>query len=452
MIKKTLQKFLKKQITEERQIWYLPKYIVLEEFKSRKYLLLTTSCICGLIILLLLWASFAVVDEKAITQGELIPIGRVKIIQHLEGGIVESILVKNDASITKGQPVIQLNSTNYKTELKQLQAKQTALKIDAQRLQAFINYEHSLNNKSNVNQTTTDKEELLIEEDQLLSIQNKARQNQLSVLQAQINSQKEEVTRLVDQIALTKDNLKLLNQEVTMYEKLEANGYVSKKDYLQALRARNNGDIELTSLQQKLKQAQQKLIELTDSKESTDSSLHEDASKQLDDIRSKLQEITYQIQNIEDKVERTTIIAPISGVIKGLEVTIGQVVPPGGEVFSIVPQDEQLQAEVKIQPKDIGHIQVGNSVNVKLMAYDYSRYGSITGILTAISPTSFKDNQGNPYYKGIIALDQQYVYKTKNKLKAGMTVEADIITDNKTVIQYLLKPIRKTFESSFYES
>ncbi|MCF6776443.1 HlyD family type I secretion periplasmic adaptor subunit [Thiotrichales bacterium 19X7-9] len=449
MTKKSLKQLVEKQVTEQRQIWYLPKHIILEEFQSRKYLVLTTFCICSLIIALLIWASLAKVDEKSVTQGELIPIGRVKIVQHLEGGIVENILAENDTSVEKGQPIVQLSSTAYEAELKQLKSKQTSLSIDARRLQAYINKEESLEGKSHID--NIDEIALLNQENQLLSIQNEARKDQLSILQAQVNVQQEEIVRLSEQIKSTEENLELLNQEVSMYEELAADGYVSKREYLQALRTRNTGNSELASLKQQLKQAKQKLVEIMQSKESAETNLHQEASSQLDDIRSELNEVVYKIERLQDKVERTTVRAPISGVVKGLEVTIGQVIPQGGEVFTIVPEDQMLQAEIKIQPKDIGHVHINDHVIVKIMAYDYARYGSITGTLAAISATSFKDQKGNAYYKGIVALDTQSVNHISNKLKPGMTVEADVITDQKTVLEYLLKPIHTTLESSFYE-
>ncbi|MCF6807971.1 HlyD family type I secretion periplasmic adaptor subunit [Thiotrichales bacterium 19S9-12] len=447
--KEKLKQFINKQRTEQRQVWYLPKHIILEEFQSRKYLVYTSLSICCVILSLIIWSALATVDEKSVTQGELIPIGRVKIVQHLEGGIVEKVLVENNSIVEAGTPIVQLSSTAYEAELKQLKAQQTSLSIDAQRLQAFINNEDSLEDKSHIH--NIDELALLNQENQLLSIQNKARNDQLEILEAQIKSQREEIIRLSDQIKSTEENLQLLNQEVNMYEELAKDGYVSKREYLQALRTRNTGNSELASLKQQLKQADQKLVEIMQSKQSTESNLHQEASRQLDDIRSELNEVIYKIERLQDKVERTTIRAPVAGVVKGLEVTVGQVVAQGGEVFTLVPKNEMLQAEIKIEPKDIAHVNVDDPVIVKVMAYDFARYGSIKGKISAISATSFKDQKGNPYYKGIVALNSQYVNNEKNKLKAGMTLEADVITSQKTILEYLLKPIHTTLTSSFYE-
>ncbi|MCF6767926.1 HlyD family type I secretion periplasmic adaptor subunit [Thiotrichales bacterium 19S11-10] len=447
--KEKLKQFINKQRTEQRQVWYLPKHIILEEFQSRKYLVYTSLSICCVILSLIIWSALATVDEKSVTQGELIPIGRVKIVQHLEGGIVEKVLVENNSIVEAGTPIVQLSSTAYEAELKQLKAQQTSLSIDAQRLQAFINNEDSLEDKSHIH--NIDELALLNQENQLLSIQNKARNDQLEILEAQIKSQREEIIRLSDQIKSTEENLQLLNQEVNMYEELAKDGYVSKREYLQALRTRNTGNSELASLKQQLKQADQKLVEIMQSKQSTESNLHQEASRQLDDIRSELNEVIYKIERLQDKVERTTIRAPVAGVVKGLEVTVGQVVAQGGEVFTLVPKNEMLQAEIKIEPKDIAHVNVDDPVIVKVMAYDFARYGSIKGKISAISATSFKDQKGNPYYKGIVALKSQYVNNEKNKLKAGMTLEADVITSQKTILEYLLKPIHTTLTSSFYE-
>lgn len=449
--KESFDQKLQNQLTSQRQVWYLPKHIILEEFQSRKYILLTTITICFTVIALLLWSMFATIDEKSITTGELIPVGRVKIIQHLEGGIVKDVLVENNTIVQQGQPIIQLTSTQYRSELQQLITRQESLKNDAERLQAFIDNKNKLVQNLNGRSQTAAELMLLEDENQILSIQNKARQDQISVIDAQTNAQLEEIERLRNEITIKTDNLALLNQEVSMYEELIADGYVSKKEYLQALRARNTGNSDLYSLKQQLKQSEQKLIESKQSKESLVSKLQEDASKQLDEIRESLAEVIHNIERLKDKVARTTIRAPISGVVKGLEVTTGQVIPPGGEVFTVVPNNEMLQAEVKIDPKDIGHVSLGDEAVVKVAAYDYARYGSLKGELIAISATSFKDRQGNPYYKGIISLNLQYANNPENKLKAGMTLVADIVTGEKTVLQYLLKPIHTTLEASFYE-
>ncbi|MCF6765976.1 HlyD family type I secretion periplasmic adaptor subunit [Thiotrichales bacterium 19S3-7] len=432
---------------KQAQLWYLPKDIVLEEINSRRYLLMLTAMISLIVIMIVIWAALTSVDEKTVTKGEIVPIDKVNVVEHLEGGIIDKILVKNNTYVKKGEVILKLRSTSYSAKINQLLSQQSSLELDKERLQAFIDRKKQIDN-----QVINEKNKSYVDhENQILMIQDQAREDQLDVINAQINAQKEEVDRLKNQIEITAKNLDLLNEEVKMYENLAVDGYVSKKDHLKALRARNSGNIELNSLNKQFNQAEQKLLELFQLKESTISTIHEQASKQLDTVRSQLDEIVYKIKDIEDQLNRTVIKAPISGMIKGLSLLEGEVVPSGGQLFSIVPSDSLLQAKVKILPHDIGHIKLGDSVIVKITAFDYARYGSIKGKLITISATTFQDEDKNAYYEGIIALDMQYVNHKKYTIKPGMLVEADIITGDKTILEYLLKPIHTTLSSAFYE-
>jgi HlyD family secretion protein/adhesin transport system membrane fusion protein len=140
--------------------------------------------------------------------------------------------------------------------------------------------------------------------------------------------------------------------------------------------------------------------------------------------------------------------------VKGLSVnTIGGVVQPGQALMEIVPLDKDLVVEVRIPPRYIGPMHVGQRVQLKVSSYDFSRYGSIGGTLDYISPTTFMGENGERFYRGRVRLDQNYVGHSprQNIIMPGMTVMADIITGNKTILEYLLKPIHRALLSSFSE-
>lgn len=430
---------------KKRQIWYLPRPFILEEVRTRTLAVFSAFLVFIILISLITWSAFAEIKEKTITVGELIPVGRVKITQHLEGGIVKKIFVNNHSVVKKGQAIILLDKTAFSSELEQLNARKTNLKLDILRLRSYIDNKDFL--KKNADDFNN---QSLINEQALLAIQNKARFSEKSILQFQLISQTEEIEKLKNKIANIKKSIHLLNLEVIMYEKLIKKGYVSKRDYLKTLREKTEQQSELQSLESEFKQAKQKLLETKSSLETLVSKLKQDAAKQLDKKYAELAEVKHQLTKLKDKVKRTTITASSSGEIKGLEVTLGQVIPEGGELFSVVPKDMDLQAEVKISPKDIGHLFLGDKALVKLTAYDFSRYGAIEGKLVALSATTFKDEKNNSYYKGLIKLNHQALNQ-QHLLKAGMTLQADIITGHKTLLQYLLKPIHVTISHSFYE-
>ncbi|MBU0859625.1 MAG: HlyD family efflux transporter periplasmic adaptor subunit, partial [Alphaproteobacteria bacterium] len=154
------------------------------------------------------------------------------------------------------------------------------------------------------------------------------------------------------------------------------------------------------------------------------------------------------------RVQRLAVKAPVNGLVKGLSVnTIGGVVQPGQALMEIIPMDENLVVEVRIPPRYIGPLKVGQAVQVKVSSYDFSRYGSVTGTLDFISATTFIGENGERFYRGRVLLDKNFVGAPaqKNILMPGMTVMADIVTGNKTILEYLLKPVHRAMLSSFSE-
>ncbi|MCF6808303.1 HlyD family type I secretion periplasmic adaptor subunit [Thiotrichales bacterium 19S9-12] len=438
---------LKKIITEKRQAPYLPKHILLEERDTRLYLVIASFLLCLFVSLFLIFASVVSIDEKVVTHGEIVPIGGVNIIQHLEGGLVEKLFAINNSYVTKGQPILKLHAVEFLSELNRIESQYQALSLNALRLEAF------LSNKNDIalNSVNTTIPKLLIrQENELLHIQNKNRLDQLVILQSEVNISKEEIIKLKQQIDIYKNNLALLDKEVKMYETLISKGYISKKEYLDIKQQYNRESIDLHSLEAQMLEAETKLTEVKHNLESTRSTINEMASEELDKTRSKIKELTYQIIENKDKVSRSVIKAPINGKIVGLEVTVGQVVPHNGIVFKIVPENAKFEAEVKIFPRDVGFVHIHDNVVIRVSAYDYNFYGTIQGKVSSISASTFKDEKGRPYYKGTISLDQQYVDNKKNKLVSGMAIEADIITKQKTIMQYLLKPIHLVITSNFY--
>lgn len=436
---------LKDELLKQRQVWYLPKPWILEELYSRKLILFAIGAICLTLLLLLVWASIARIDESAIALGEVTPVGSVKVVQHLEGGIVDKIYVKDSQFVKQNEPLIELNNVGFKAELKQLQTRQASLKLDAKRLTAYTQNHASLTDSD----TTNQQEQL--EEQALLVLQQKARVDQVAVVNAQIEQKQKELGRLKEQIRLTSVNVKLLSQEEEMFAKLTKTGVVARREYLQVQRSQNEAEKELFNFKTQLEQAADALQEAKSEKEKLLSTLNETAAKELDSIKTELREVEQAIVKMQDRVARSVVRAPVSGIVKGLEATVGSIISPNGKILTIVPQDAQLQITAQVQPVDIGHVKVGDPATVKIFAYDFARYGSIKGKVLALSASTFLDEKEKPYYQAIIALDKQYVGHEGNKLRIGMTAQVDILTGDKTILQYLLKPIHVTMQSSLHE-
>ncbi len=157
---------------------------------------------------------------------------------------------------------------------------------------------------------------------------------------------------------------------------------------------------------------------------------------------------------LRDRADRTLLRAPITGIVRGLAVhRAGSVVQPGALIAELLPQNGRLVVDARISPRDIGFVAEGQAVNIKVQAFDFSRFGTVHGMVERISAGSFLDEQRQPYYRARVALSQPHVGHNPRlaRLAPGMTVQADITTGTKTVMQYLLKPIYASTATAFSE-
>ena len=291
------------------------------------------------------------------------------------------------------------------------------------------------------------------EQSTLLSKQYETRIHQRSVLTSQRSERQEEVNNATAQLTTAKQNLALFLKEQNMYDSIREKSALSRRDYLIVQREVNKakGDVDKLTIQlatskHAFAEANNRLLQLN-------SSMDEDARKELQKNNEELAQVNHQTEKLYDRVQRTDIKSSLHALVQGLRILNGAVVQPGDILMNLVPLDQELMVESKIATTDIGHVKVGDPVMIKVRTYDYSRYGRISGKIANISASSFTDEKGVPYYKAIIQLSQSYVGKNskKNHLLPGMTVEANINTGSKSLLQYLLRPLNVAFSSAFHE-
>lgn len=444
-----------------KQLKRISTAALLEEADQPRLLFSTTIVLTILIFFLLIWATFTDIQEKAITFGEVVPESGVHIIQHLEGGIIKKINIKNGDEVPEGTILMQLEKTGIQTELSQLRSRKLSLLLDAERLNSFISwqdpnldywleilYERLPEMEHDLSSITT----ILQDEKRLLENQNKKRADQLQVIDEQISQRQQELQKIIDEQEVLENHIELLEQEGKIYDSLIGEGHISRKDYISAQKQFNKALGERKRLKTEVEKAKHALSEAIGRRERTLSDITEKATQDLDVINAKLLELEHSTDRLEDRLKRTTVKAPISGLVNGLELSAGSVIPPGGYLMEVVPTDKTMIVESRVNPLDIGHINAGDPVKVKVLTYDFARYGSVKGTLLNVSATTFEDENGNPYYKARISLESQFVGNDeKNRILPGMTVEASIITGEKSLMAYLLKPIRSSMESSFSE-
>src|SRR3990167_7042296 len=240
-----------------KQLKKLSTASLLEESPQLPLILWSACVITGIIVLLTIWASLATIQETSVTYGEIVPQGHVQVIQHLEGGIVKSVLVNNGEMVAKGQLIITMDETPSKSELAEARSHEIALVLDKERLQAYIEKqpadlekwrESVMQSKYAIVGHNDEINQLLIKEKTLLDSQNENLKNQKNVLEAQLLQQESQLKKSIDQLSIWKKNLSVINEEFNMYQKLREEDYLSHKDYLDILIEINNAQGEESRL------------------------------------------------------------------------------------------------------------------------------------------------------------------------------------------------------------
>ena len=402
-----------------------------------------------LIIGAIIWSAKTQVTELAMTTGEVIPSGLIHNVQHLEGGIVAEVLVRNGDRVSQGDTLMHLTETTARSELDQLKARRVGYELQIERINAilesrkpdFSTYETAYPKLAQAQQRLY-KEQLLSEQEQIKSIRSQGaeRSTEASSKRSQLDALREEEAALLEQMKIQEDLMK--RQAGSQLEILDTKGRLAKvRSEMVAIKGQMSVALEASA------GAEQREKELVTTR-------REELRLQAGDLSNQLKEVDELIVDLNDRLLRRTITSPANGIVKSLAVTtIGGVVEPGQILMEVVPVDDEMLVESRIQPKDIGHVQPGQDVDVKVSSYEYQRYGSVSGTLKQVSASTYLDEEQQPYYRAEVLLAQAYVGSdpAQRHIVPGMTVQADVITGKKTVLDYILKPIYRGFQGSFHE-
>ncbi len=402
------------------------------------------------IFALIMWASFASIDEITRGDGKVIPYGQNQIIQNLEGGIVESILVTEGQFVKTGEVILKINNAKSISTSRTNEMKYQELEAKRLRLYAEAN---SLDFKT----IKTDDEQLKKQIELARKLYNsnkleiKAQDN--SYVQ-QIEQRKQEYKEAQARIRSLEKSLEFVTEEINMTEPMVREGIRSKVDFLKLKREANGieNDIEASSLS--LPRLKSAIEEYRQKRVEASQLAINRAKKELNEVTAEISRLQTQQIAFSDQVSRTMVKSPVDGIIQKLFVhTVGGVVKPGADLVEIVPINKKLFLEIKIKPSDIAFIHPGAEAKVKISAYDYAIHGGLVGKVVNISPDTITDKKENTFYLIHIVTDKNYLGSKEHPLNIipGMTASVDIVTGQKTVMQYILKPILKSKQYVFSE-
>ena len=400
---------------------------------------------------LVVWASFAQIDEITRGNGKIIPSGKNQIVQNLEGGIIEEIYVRAGDEVKKNQILLKIDDKSFssvygesKFRLNELQAKYLRL------------YAESNDEEFDTKETGDKDYDRFVGFEKSLYDTNKARlREQIGILEEQIKQRQSELKELESKIDQTQSSYNLLQKEKQITEPLFRKGLVSEVEYLQLQRRVNDLRGELSAAKLSIPRVQSTIKEVENKITEAKLAFQNSAKKEFNEVSAEISRLNESQVNLSDKVERTLVRSPVDGIVSKLMVnTVSGVIKPGMDIAEIVPVEDSLIAEVKVKPADVAFLRQGLKAMVKLTAYDFAIYGGLEGEVTQISAdTETNEKTGESYYLVRITTEKNYLGSEDRplRIKVGMIASADIITGKKTVLDYLLKPILKAKQNALRE-
>ncbi len=395
------------------------------------------------------WAGWAQVDEITRGDGRVVPSSRLQVVQNLEGGILEKLLVREGDRVEQGQVLITLDDTSFNSSFKESEVEYYSLLAAIARLRAQSDETELLFPPAIDGYADIQRREM-----KLYNQQRESLETELEIVGERVRQSEQEVKALETRRNHLRRSFDLGMRELTMTRPLALNGIVSEVELLQLEQRVNDLLSELDEAELNLPRLNSTLQEQKSREREVALKFREESQEELRDLEVKLAQLNETRKSLQDQVDRREVRAPLSGIIKKTYVTtVGGVVQPGMDLIEIVPIEDTLLVEAKINPKDVAFLRPGDRAIVKLTAYDFAIYGGLEGEVQHISADTITDEDGLSFYQVRILTDKNHLGTAQNPLEIipGMHAQVDILTGKKTILSYLLKPILKARDNALTE-
>ncbi|SLN19212.1 HlyD family efflux transporter periplasmic adaptor subunit [Pseudooctadecabacter jejudonensis] len=382
---------------------------IADEFEARvKGPSLLIWLIGATVVIFLIWAKFAAIDEIVRAKGSVVSSSRPQIIQNLEGGILAELLVSEGDQVEPGDVLARLRGTQFETSVTDLREQVIAAEIRRLRLEAEIEGMFNFDVPDAIEQFSP---EMVASERALLGARQSDYVSRTEGAQAIITETSRELAVMED----------LYNREIAAL--------------IEVTRARKANSDATNAYNEIVTQAELQ------------------RASEYSEVLSMMATLKQDLRVAEDRLERTVITSPMRGIVNNLGVTtIGGVIRPGEEIFQIIPLDDELFVEAEVAPSNIANVVPGQTATIKLSAYDYTIYGSLSGEVHLISADTFEDERdpnAPPHYRVTLRVDTTNLGERQQRIeiRPGMQADVELHTGSKTVLQYLTKPLYRSQEA-----
>jgi adhesin transport system membrane fusion protein len=406
--------------------------------------------VTALVVILLGWMAFSDIDEITHGEGQVVPSSEIQIVQSLEGGVLKELLVAEGDFVRKDQPLLKISDVAFASEEQGAEARQESLLIKKARLEAEANGTQFIIPPELEKKVP----EIAGNERQLYQSRQQELSNAKSIQTEKINSANARLSELQAKVARLSESKKLLNQELEITRKMVEQRAVPKLDEIRLSRELSDITGQMNEAAEERQQITAELNAAQREREDSDNKFRSQALGELNDVQTQLKQLSSSLTAIGDRVDRSELRSPVEGVVNKIMLkTIGGVVEPAMRLVEIVPVNDELKVIARVPPSEIAFLRPGQKVKVKISAYDPQKYGALDGKLVRIGANSVTDSKGNIFFEIEVHTEKNHLGDEARPLAItpGMVAQTEIITGERSILDYLLKPVLRAKDKALTE-
>lgn len=416
----------------------------------RKVVIAMLATVAVFLVAFAVWMTFAKLDIAVNAQGQVVPSSRVQQIQSLEGGIIREVLVKEGQRVQKGDLLVRLADVTYNSELGEAQEKYWSLLASIARLDA--------ESKGVPPRFPREVEEnafaLIGKQTDLWKSRKLAQDSAVETSEQQLRQKQQELAEARSNVTSLDRSYSIVQERMAIEEQLYRSGAGSRSDFLSTQQELTRIDGDLRASRITVSRLRAGVSEAKANLAQVQRGYRADVSQELESLRTEAASLRQVLSSREDRVSRRELRAPKDGIVNRLLIsTEGGVAQAGDIIMEIVPVGDLMQVTAKVEPKDIAFLQPGQKALLRVTAFDSSIYGALEGNVQRVGADAILDEKKRPYFE--VQVETSESYKGKNgdslNISPGMTVDVNINTGERTLMEYLLKPIVKTFDTALTE-
>lgn len=414
----------------------------------------SVAVILSFVVLLIGWASWAMLDEVTRGEGRVIPSSKTQLVQSLEGGILKELLVRPGDRVSRGDILARIDDTSFASNLGELNAKRMTLQTAVARLR------HEASGDLNTEPVFPDDirkraPQLVENERELFITRRDSLETIIGVQKSRVEQRRRELAEIQASLARMQESLRLAGEEMKLKEPLAKRGIVPKTEIIRLQRDIADSEGQIAVLRETIPKTEAAIREAEGEMQVQREKFQQEARTEISQREAELSVVIESLRAADDRVVRADIRSPVDGVVNKINSnTVGGVVQAGETMMEIVPLEDSLFVEAKIRPADIAFIHPKQPAVVKITAYDFSIYGGLEGEVELISADSVYDEEAREnFYLVTIKTLRSQLKDGKEDLPIipGMVASVDILTGKKSVLDYLLKPINKARQEALRE-